>query len=307
MGIGEFAALASAFLWAATSFIYSHLRLSAWVLNLSKCLIACGFFSVHLAVLKLWLPDYSIDASVEDWGYLGISGVIGILIGDTCYFRSLQILGPNRALMLTLLSPIFAFFIGFFFLSEQMTLLCGLGLVVALLGISIVISDQRGRQEEPGIYPGTLMTGIQYAAMGAACQAIGGAIAKIAIQGDDGVDPLFASLIRIIIPTTLSLVVVLANPKWRKQASRIFLRENFGWLIGGSILGTWLGIWLMLIAYKESELLAVAQTLLSTSPLFLIPLAYLLKKHVSSWRTICGAVVAIGGIYILVKGDFSLR
>ena len=297
MELGVLAALSSAGLWAITSFIYSHLKLPAWVLNLSKSGIGCVFIFFHLVFLRLIAENDPVQATMADWGWLGVSGIVGILIGDTCYFRSLQILGPGRALMLTTSSPIFSVLIGYYFLAEWISLTCGVGLLITLLGITVVIADQRNRSEEPGIFPGTLTTGILYAALGSLCQAMGGALAKFSL---DTVDALYASFIRLLIPTALALLFILSRVQWRKQAAEIFARENVNWLIGGSILGTWLGIWFMLVSYQETKL-AIAQTLLSTSPLFAIPLAYLLKKHVSSLQTIGGATVAILGIYLLLQ------
>jgi drug/metabolite transporter (DMT)-like permease len=95
---GELAALAAALLWAISSVVYAGLgdRLSATWLNFLKGLVAIGLVAV--TVLLLGLPWVALP--IGPLLALLASGILGIGIGDTCYFKSINALGPRRALVI---------------------------------------------------------------------------------------------------------------------------------------------------------------------------------------------------------------
>jgi drug/metabolite transporter (DMT)-like permease len=66
-----------------------------------------------------------------------------------------------------------------------------------------------------------------------------------------------------------------------------------------ALLGTYLGIWLQQISFKYTPA-GIAQALLATSPLFVLPLAAASGDRIS-WRAILGVLVAIGGIWLLIS------
>jgi drug/metabolite transporter (DMT)-like permease len=65
-----------------------------------------------------------------------------------------------------------------------------------------------------------------------------------------------------------------------------------------ALLGTYLGIWLQQVSFKYTPA-GIAQALLATSPLFVLPMAALLGDRIS-WRAVLGVLVAIGGIWLLI-------
>ena len=65
-------------------------------------------------------------------------------------------------------------------------------------------------------------------------------------------------------------------------------------------LGTFLGLWLQQVSLKWAST-GVSQTLLATSPLFVLPLAAWTKEQVSA-RAVVGAIVALGGVALLFTG-----
>jgi drug/metabolite transporter (DMT)-like permease len=64
-----------------------------------------------------------------------------------------------------------------------------------------------------------------------------------------------------------------------------------------SFFSTYLGIWLQQISLKYAAT-GVAQALSSTSPLFILPLAWFTGEGVSL-RSLLGVLVALGGIWLL--------
>jgi drug/metabolite transporter (DMT)-like permease len=74
-------------------------------------------------------------------------------------------------------------------------------------------------------------------------------------------------------------------------------RQLWLWLVFAITIGTYLAIWLQQVALKLTSA-GIMQTLFSTSPLFVLPLAAALGERVSP-RAVLGASVALAGIGLL--------
>ncbi|MGB3669191.1 MAG: EamA family transporter, partial [Phormidesmis sp.] len=68
-----------------------------------------------------------------------------------------------------------------------------------------------------------------------------------------------------------------------------------------SFFATYLGIWLQQVALKYTAT-GIAQALLATSPLFVLPMAALLGERLS-WRTVGGVVIALAGVCLLLSSS----
>ena len=67
-----------------------------------------------------------------------------------------------------------------------------------------------------------------------------------------------------------------------------------------ALFSTYLGIWLQQTALKYTAT-GIAQALISTSPLFVLPIALWMGEKVS-FRAFLGVLVAIGGVALLFGG-----
>ena len=65
-----------------------------------------------------------------------------------------------------------------------------------------------------------------------------------------------------------------------------------------AFFATYLGIWLQQIALKYTAA-GIAQALLATSPLFVLPMAAVMGDRIS-WRATIGATIALSGVWILL-------
>ena len=70
------------------------------------------------------------------------------------------------------------------------------------------------------------------------------------------------------------------------------------------LLGTFFGIWLQQIAFKMSDHLGVASTLLATSPLFVLPMVALGGEKLSA-RAVLGAIIGVTGVAVLLIQGYS--
>jgi drug/metabolite transporter (DMT)-like permease len=172
------------------------------------------------------------------------------------------------------------------------------GIVLTVFGVVVVVADRQARVEVPGFFPGNFSTGICLGLLAAVCQAIGGVLSK---KGMVDCDALEAALIRISVAALATLAIVIWQGQLRRLAQQVFRKDVIKYMIPATALGTWLGIWLSQIAYKESSEVAIAQTLMATCPLFAIPIVIFVYGYRVSLLAWLGTGVAIVGIFLAVK------
>jgi len=300
MGIGEWASLAAALMWTLSSLLWGRIHLSALALNLCKNFIAIAIIGVHLAVLIFLTGEPRLDLSLETWSWLGLSGLTGIVIGDTLYFRSIQILGPRLALMVATTCPIFVAVLGWLLLNENLQIYGIIGILLAVGGVIIVVADRKASKEKPGLFPGEHSIGVALGLLASICQAVGAVASKIGMAYEN-CDPLVATLVRIVVAAIATLGIVLYQKKLKELLPKIFTWPVMRVLVPAAVVGSWLGIWFSQIAYKDASKIAVAQTLMATCPLIAIPFIRYLDGHRVSAISIGGTVLAILGIYLALK------
>ena len=304
MFIGESAALFAALLWTVSSMLWGRVHLSAMTLNLCKNVFGLIFILGHLAVLSLVVSEPIFSAGAAAWGWLIVSGLLGILIGDAFYFRSLQILGPRLSLMLMTMSPFFAAILGYMFLGEGLTTLAISGIVLTVGGVFFVVLDRKAKHESPGLIPGNKTTGITLGILGALCQAIGGVLSRRGmvdpVSGESLCDPAEAAFIRILVAAIGTALMLALAGKLKEGLAKSIKKSNLKLILPATAMGTWLGIWLSQVAFQNSNV-AIAQTLLSTCPLFAIPIVVFYYKQKVTALSIAGTLIAIIGIYLVTS------
>ena len=95
------------------------------------------------------------------------------------------------------------------------------------------------------------------------------------------------------------VVVVTLRRKLPEVLAPLRSARQFGLLFVATVLGTYLGIWLLMMGLSLSSKIGVAATLSSTSPIFAMLLSAVLLKERLSPRTIVGTIVAVLGVALL--------
>ncbi len=130
----------------------------------------------------------------------------------------------------------------------------------------------------------------------ALCQAAGGAISKIGMQD---CTPLEATFFRMLVAVIGAIVAMGAGRRLQTTFRSIAKRDVLKRVIPAATLGTFFGVWFSQIGFKYTSL-AIATTLLCTSPLLAIPLVRIVHGYRVSRLAIFGNVVAITGIFLVV-------
>lgn len=288
---GELAALTAAFLWAASSTVYGVLgqTIPPKVLNLSKGLIAIALIVLTLILTGKGFPPITLNALA----LLMLSGAIGIGLGDTVYFLAINAIGPRKTLLLETLAPPIAAFLALFFLQETLSYQAWCGILLTLLGVAWVVSE---KVPASVVRQNNLKLGVFWGLMAGLSQATGAVISRFALVKAD-VDPLYSTLWRLIAGCLTVLVLIALQPSQEKTPPIIWSGKLLGIIAVTAFGSTFLGIWLQQTAFKEAPT-GIAQTLISTSPVFVLPITACLGDKITL-RAFLGVLVALGGITLL--------
>lgn len=295
--LGETAALTAAFLWSVSSMLWRKVELPASAMNLGKNLLGLALMLMHLGITTIVTQQPAFTASPNSIGLLILSGLVGVAIGDTLFLRSLQILGPRIALMMATTSPVFSVVLGMVFLRERLLVIDFMGILLTVAGLVVVLTDKAAAKEAPKIFPGTLATGVWCGVTGAFCQSVGGVLSRAGSQDCSGLE---AAIYRVSVGAIVITLYYLSRKELANSVRQILRTQTIRLLIPATTIGTWMGIWLCQIAYKHSDV-AIAQTLLSTCPLFAVPIIWIYDRQRLSIRGLLGTVIAVVGVAIVVR------
>jgi DME family drug/metabolite transporter len=286
--IGVLAALAAALCWTVSSALWRQLptSLTAAQLNLLKNWLA----------LLLLLPALL----ARPWSYqpqalvlLGLSGVLGIALGDSLYFAALRRLGTRRTLTLDAGGPAVTAVAGLVWLAEVPTLQQWLGLALITAALVLVALQQPAVGGAPP--PAAQRLGVLLA-LGALLAGSGGALLARAALRDGALDPLQATLVRLLVAGLVLLPLARGLPGWPPRPRPAQRRWPL-WLLA-TLLGTSAGIALQQTALQRLPG-GMAVSLLATAPLMALPLARL-EGDRPGWRGLLAALLALGGLTALV-------
>jgi drug/metabolite transporter (DMT)-like permease len=287
---GQIAALTAALLWAVSSVIWVRAgeKIQPLELNLAKGVIGAALIAFALALRDELFVSVERRAVV----LLGVSGAVGIGIGDTAYLEALNCLGARRALLLTMIAPPLAGLTAWRFLGERLGPAAWIGMALTLAGVIWVITEEH---HGPGGGRSRMLRGVSMGLAAALAQVVGAVLSRAAFAQTE-VSPLFSALLRMLaaVVTVLGWIIVSRRRKsWAINRSRDVWRLVFA----ATFIGTFMGISLQQFAFKYANT-GITQTLLSTSPLFILPIAVWMGEQVSA-RAVAGVLVALVGIALL--------
>ena len=293
MLIGETAAVITALCWAGGSvlFTFAGRRIGSTAVNQIRLWFAFVLMiPVHYGLLGTPFP---VTAGWDRWFWLGSSGFIGYVIGDALLFEAFVRIGPRMAMLLMTAVPIFSAILGYIFLGESLLPLEFAAIVITISGIGWVVTERR-QPDDKGFEVD--VAGILFGLGGAFGQAAGLLLAKNGL--DDGFSAISGNFIRVSIAAVSIALIMLFRGKLWIQFSRLKDRVAAIQLTGASATGPVLGVILSLVAISHAKI-GVASTLMSLSPLFLIPISAVVFKEKVTMRSLAGTLLAVIGSVLL--------
>ncbi len=288
--LGELASILTAFCWSANSvcFTIAGRRVGSATVNVVRLWIALvAMVVLHLLLTGTFFPH------AEGWrlGYLGVSGLIGFAIGDAVLFEAFVLLGPRLTMLIMTLWPVFAAVLAWVFLGQAMSRWTIMAMAMTLGGIALVVSDHRTVAD--GDRPKKLALGVLLTLGGALGQAVGFLLSKYGLAGN--YSPVSANLIRVAAGTLAISLWLLFRGHLVENFLRLKDRRASVLIMLGGLSGPVLGVVLSLYAIGHAKFLGVASTLMSLSPVILLPVSVVLFKEKVTARAIVGTVITLAG------------
>jgi drug/metabolite transporter (DMT)-like permease len=309
---GVAAALGTAFCWALTALFFSAAarRIGQFHVNQIRLVQACVLLALACLVTGAfaWAPWPQV-------ALLGLSGLVGLTLGDAAFFLCLQILGPRRGALIMALAPGFAALMMVPLLGETLNWAGILGMVVTLLGVMWVVLE-RG---QPGEIVGSALLGVIMGVLGALGQAGGLILSKAGLGMRDaggllnqlagitpdtvvGLNPIYGTLIRMVAATVVLVGYCVLIGRLRGTLNSLKDRKALVQTSTGTIFGPFIGVTLSLAAVAWTNT-AVAATIMAISPVLVIPIVVFVYRQRVSWRAMAGALVAVAGVALLTLRD----
>jgi len=293
-------ALSAALMWGfgATFFGMAGRRSDPVLVNILRLplgmilLGAAWFLTSHQ-----WWPD-GVSARSHLW--LGMSGAIGLAVGDSFLFYAISNIGPRRALMVLAATPAFAAISAWLLLGETLDAQALAGMAIILGGILVATAFRdAGGGEFRDLPPAMLRKGLSAALVCAVCSGVGNTFAKLGMSGAGAdLSPLAATLVRMMWAT----VAISALAWWRRDTlvhlPRIAAARVAWPLFGGLMLGPFIGMWFAISAIKMTDT-GVATVLMNTVPLTVLLPSWLFHRDPPSRAALAGIAIAMVGAVVL--------
>ncbi len=283
---GIIAALASAASWAFATVVFE--RLGKHIPYAGITFLKGSFSIVLMCLLALAMGDWS-QISARDAVIIAASGVIGISVGDTLFFRSLQDLGAKTQVLYFLLGQVITMLLSFMLLGEVLGIMQYVGSMVLLCGIVVVTW---GRQED---HPNKLR-GI----VGGFASIICFSVATIMIKYTaPEISIVSSTLCRMVFGTLIITMMGVTTGKIREWIKPLKNRTILRWFIINVVVITVGGFMLSMYSIKTISV-SLASVLSVTEPVFVLVLAYVINRDKASWREIVGAFISVFGLLVII-------
>lgn len=297
---GEYYGLITAMCWAVGIFPFtlSTKYFQATHVNLLRLILAlillCPFIMLkeHLSLSNLFLLP-----GQQNWIWLGLSGIVGLALGDYFSFSAFRAIGARNSSIFSTLAPGTAIIFGYLMLGEEINIIGIIGILITISGIVFISLQKKDHHVKMNL------PGIAHAIGAALCQGAGLVLAKKAYENNTiTIAPFHAAWLRIMASVVILLIFAFLTKELKLISRNLIKPENKKGLIYlslGTISGTVLGLTFAMQTISTIDS-AVAQTIFSLVPVFAIPLAYLFHKEKINISIILGALIAITGVMILI-------
>ena len=185
-------------------------------------------------------------------------------------------------------------------LGETFLPLSMLGIAVTLSGIVVVLLEKDEKAEEDHAARRQRNWGILFGLVSAMGQGFGAVLSKMGmyLNVSEAMNPLSAALIRMLLAGLFIWTIAVLARRLPELQRALRDKEGIRYTAAGALVGPFIGMTLSMVAIAETQT-GIAQTLMSLSPVLIIPVIWVIYRERTSWRGMLGAVVAIVGVAIL--------
>ncbi len=316
--VGDVAGLLTSLFFAFNAIVTTKAvtQIGSIVLNRARVVFAL----LYLLILNLILfgQPLPLDAGSLRWTWLGLSGLIGLAIGDVFLFQSYLSIGPRLGSLLFSLSTVFGVLEAWVFLGESLHLTQMVGIALCLAGILWVVAERQfqappstglesGLPPDPVASPSVTNTaaarhrpslaGVLFAILAALAQATGLVFSRQGMQGN--FSPIRANAIRMLVAVLALWLAALLQRRAGSTIRTLRAQPSTLWLVAlAALLGPVIGVSLSLLSVQNIPV-GVASVLTSLSPILILPLSRIFFKEQFGWQPVAGTLLAMVGVIIL--------
>ena len=303
--VGAAAALLTSALWTINAVLFTSggRKIGAVSVNAWRIILALGLlWSTYIILSGNFLPP----GSRQQWFWIGLSGIVGLGIGDFGLFASFVIIGTRRAVLVMSLAAIFAAVAAFFLFGEILTITAVVGVAITLSGVIVVLNESEEKSNETRLTKKEKTRGISLALVGAMGQGLGIAFLKkgmllypdATVLGDVVMLAIASTLMRMMLGALFVWMAIMFLGKMNEIKKALADRKSMSMVTAGAFIGPFIGVTLSTIA-AYLVAVGVAQTLMSLMPVFIIPVVWYAYRQRTSWLGIAGACTAVVGVAVL--------
>ncbi|MCF7688266.1 MAG: DMT family transporter [Cephaloticoccus sp.] len=258
-----------------------------------------GRLFVAVVALGLYAHIIGTGFSSASTGWLFLSGVVGMGLGDIALFLALPRLGSRLSLLITqcLAAPIAALgewlWLGTWITAAQIALS-----VVILTGVAFAFMPDRKHPPRVKLHWSGFVLGF----LSAAGQGIGAIITRkgsmVALAaGEAQLDGINAAYHRILGGLVLTILwfTLIQGRKWSRELFIRPARPRYGWVIANALAGPVIGVSCYQWALATTPS-GIVLPIVATSPLLAIPLAWWLEGDRPTARSVAGGILAVAGV-----------
>ncbi len=291
MGKGEAFSILSALTWAFGVILYKRLgeRVPPLALNLRKNLLVLAML---LPLLALWHGFALPRIPLSDVATSLASGVLGIAIADTLYFRALNRIGAGRmGIVGNFFSP-FVLALAFAFLGERLTGIQIAGFALVSFGV-LIVSGPHGAGSSGSA---EMRRGILLGVLAVLLMAGAIVLVKRVLERHD---LLWISAIRMLGAVAGMLVIGRVLREWTTPAPALTARDWWQLAVAGFV-GQLLSMLLWLAGYKYTSA-SVAAILNETASVFIVLLAWIMLREPLGRRRLVGIAFTLSGVVCMLQ------
>jgi len=296
--LGEMISIGVAFSWTATALLseFGSKRLGNLTLNVLRMALAL-LFSLVLFWVVLGTPIPAIG-SLEAYGWMLLSGLVGYVIGDFCLFQCYIIIGSRFGQLFMTLAPLAAALMAWLTLGQQMNWMSVLAMLVTLVGIGISVL---GRGEHHRISLKLPLNGVLFAIGAAICQGVGLVLSKIGMDHyatgaiPEWLIPFSANFIRCIAGIIGFSLLLYFREGFKPLREALHDRKGMSVATATTIFGPFVGVGFSLMAVQYTGA-GIASTLMALTPIIIILPSYWLFHEKITWKAVLGALISVVGV-----------
>ena len=254
-------------------------------------------FSLVLFWVVLGTPIPAIG-SLEAYGWMLLSGLVGYVIGDFCLFQCYIIIGSRFGQLFMTLAPLAAALMAWLTLGQQMNWMSVLAMLVTLVGIGISVL---GRGEHHRISLKLPLNGVLFAIGAAICQGVGLVLSKIGMDHyatgaiPEWLIPFSANFVRCIAGICGFSLLLYFREGFKPLREALHDRKGMTVATATTIFGPFVGVGFSLMAVQYTGA-GIASTLMALTPIIIIlPSCWLFHEKIT-WKAVLGALISVVGV-----------